>query len=61
MTGAPRKSKTYHDMQDGLLAWYKSQAALSDVEVERKIDSEKFDFREKMRGDKKKLVTTKRK
>lgn len=50
MAGAARGSKTHRGMQDGMLAWYKSQAALSDASIEHKVDSEPFDYREMM-GD----------
>lgn len=38
-------------LQDGMLAWYKSQASFSDVSIERKVDSESFDFRRLMPSD----------
>jgi hypothetical protein len=37
--------KVAHGLQDGMLAWYQSQAALSDSAVEKKIEKEPFDFR----------------
>lgn len=36
------------DMQDGMLAYYLSQAAQSDANVENRLDSEPFDFRDSM-------------
>jgi hypothetical protein len=38
--------KTKGDMQDGILAWYLSQAAASDANVEERLDREPFDWRE---------------
>jgi hypothetical protein len=39
-----RKSspKAIGDMQDGMLAWYQSQAVASDVNVEARIDRVRF-------------------
>lgn len=38
------------DMQDGILSYYLTQAALSDANVERRIAREPSDFRDLMRN-----------
>lgn len=37
--------KAVRGLQDGMLAWYQSQAVLSDATIERRLDKEPFDFR----------------
>jgi hypothetical protein len=37
------------DMQDGMLAYYKGQAAFADANVAKRIDEEPFDFRESLK------------
>ncbi len=45
---APTDEPKSGDLQDGMLAYYLSQAGQSDVNVECRIDSEPFDFRDSM-------------
>jgi hypothetical protein len=41
--------KLQGDLQDGMLAFYLSQARASDVNVEKRLESEPFDYREYIR------------
>lgn len=41
------------DLQDGMLAYYLGQAAHADLNIERRIAEEPFDFRDMTHGAKK--------
>lgn len=58
--GGPRLCPKGGDMQDGILAYYLSQARLSDANVEARSEREPFDFRDVSRQDRKRTARPRR-